>query len=194
MKPLDAVVLRDGRLTLRPPAESDVPAITAACQDPELHRWLAALPYPYSEEDARAFVASRPQARADGGDLALAVTAADGGRLLGMVGLHDIRERDAADGGQGEIGFWVVASERGRGIMPAAARLVCSYGFAPEPDGLGLGRIEWQAEAGNGSSLRVAEKLGFTFEGTCRRRLLHRGRRVDGWLAGLVPDDLQGRT
>ena len=28
MKPLDAVVLRDGRLTLRPPAESDVPAIT----------------------------------------------------------------------------------------------------------------------------------------------------------------------
>ncbi len=192
MKPLDDVVLRDGRLTLRPPVDADVPAIFAACQDPELHRWLEALPLPYTEEDARTFVATRPQARADGGDLSLAITLADGGRFLGMVGLHDIREREAPAGGQGEVGFWLAAAERGQGIMPAAVRLLCEYAFAPDPDGLGLARIEWQAETGNGPSLRVAEKVGFTFEGTCRQRLLHRGDRVDGWLAGLLPSDLLG--
>jgi len=38
----------------------------------------------------------------------------------------------------------------------------------------------------------VAEKVGFTMEGTSRARLLHRGVRVDGWSAGLLPGELIG--
>jgi RimJ/RimL family protein N-acetyltransferase len=71
--------------------------------------------------------------------------------------------------------------------MTDAARLVCRFAF----EVLGLQRVEWWARVGNEGSRRVAEKLGFTMEGTCRARLLHRGERVDGWVGGLLPGDLR---
>jgi len=71
--------------------------------------------------------------------------------------------------------------------MTAAARLVCRWGF----EDLGLQRIEWWAGVGNEGSWRVAEKVGFTREGTCRRRLPHRETRLDGWVAGLLPGELR---
>lgn len=185
------VVLRDGRLTLRPPRESDVPAITAACQDRDLHRWLEALPDPYLPEHAQEFVAKQAaawkQQLGNGQERVFAITAADGGRLLGMVGFHDLAELAHPTGGRGEIGFWVTADARGAGVMTDAARLVCAYGFGE----LGLARIEWQAEVGNWGSRRVVDKLGFTFEGTCLGRLIHVGDRVDGWLAGLQRSEFE---
>jgi RimJ/RimL family protein N-acetyltransferase len=71
--------------------------------------------------------------------------------------------------------------------MTDAARLVCRFGF----EVLHLGRIEWWAGVGNEPSRRVAQRLGFTMEGTCRRRLSHREERLDGWVAGLLPGELR---
>ncbi|WP_345390422.1 GNAT family protein [Nonomuraea salmonea] len=39
-------------------------------------------------------------------------------------------------------------------------------------------------------SRRVAEKAGFVVEGTLRKRLFHRGRRVDAWVGSLTRDEL----
>lgn len=181
------ITLSDGELVLRCPSPDLVPAIHAACQDREMHRWLEALPDPYTEADAEAFVQACESSWASGAENVFAVTAADDGRLLGMIGLHDIKQLTAPAGGMAEVGFWVVAAERGRGVIPKALRLVCRYGF----EELRLARIEWQAEVGNVSSLRAAEKVGFVFEGTCRRRLLHVGERVDGWLGGLIAEELR---
>ena len=71
--------------------------------------------------------------------------------------------------------------------MTAAARLVCRLGF----DVLRLERIEWWAAVGNDGSLRVAEKLGFSARAPAGRRLLHRGERRDGWVAGLLAGELR---
>ncbi|HEV8603432.1 MAG TPA: GNAT family N-acetyltransferase [Gaiellaceae bacterium] len=38
--------LRDEELLLRPPTEADAPAVTAACQDPELARFIPGFPSP----------------------------------------------------------------------------------------------------------------------------------------------------
>jgi len=179
--------LGDSRLLLRCPTMDLVPQISAACQDRELHRWLEALPDPYTEADAAAFVQRCTQTWSEGTESVFAITSVGDGRLLGMVGLHDISHLTAPGGGMAEVGFWVVAAERGRGVMPDALRLVCGYGFTE----LRLARIEWQAEVGNAASRRAAEKVGFRFEGTCRRRLLHVGERVDGWLGGLLPEELR---
>jgi RimJ/RimL family protein N-acetyltransferase len=104
--------------------------------------------------------------------------------LLGVIGLH------ARDPTMREVGYWMAPWARGRGIMTDAVRLACGWGF----DELGLGRIEWWANVGNQASRRVAEKAGFTMEGTVRARLLHRGVRVDGWGAGLLPGEITGRA
>jgi RimJ/RimL family protein N-acetyltransferase len=175
------VPLTDGRLLLRLPQDEDVPEITRACQDEELARWIP-VPVPYAEEHARQFVADRPAKWQDEhGEMTLAVTNADDGQLLAMVGLH------ARDDTMREIGYWTAPWARGQGVMTNAARLMCRFGF----EVLGLERIEWWAAVGNNASRRVAEKLGFTMEGTCRARLLHRGERLDGWVAGLLRDDLR---
>lgn len=174
------VTLTDGRLLLRLPEPGDVAAITEACQD-ELTARFVPVPVPYTEEHARSFVEERAQRwQADDGEMTWAITDAADGRLLGMVGLH------ARDTSMREIGFWAAPWARGRGVMTDAARLVCRFGF----EVLRLERIEWQAVTGNVASRRVAEKLGFQQEGTSRAGLLHRGDRVDGWVAGLLPGEL----
>ncbi len=175
------LTLTDDRLLLRLPQDSDVAEITAACQDATLARWVP-VPVPYDTGHAQAFVSSRAAAWADEehGEMTFAVTDAASGRLLAMVGLK------AADPGMREIGYWTAPWARGQGVMTTAARLTCRFGF----DVLGLQRIEWWAAVGNGASRRVAEKVGFTMEGTCRSRLPHRGERLDGWVGGLLAGEL----
>ena len=174
--------LTDGHLLLRLPEESDVEAICEACQDETLARWIP-VPVPYTVDHARQFVAERPErwADADHGEMTFSVVDASDGRLLAMVGLH------ARDATMRELGYWTAPWARGRGVMTSAARMVCGFGF----EVLGLERIEWWAGVGNDASWRVAEKLGFRREGTCRGRLLHRGERLDGWVGGLLRGELR---
>jgi RimJ/RimL family protein N-acetyltransferase len=181
MGAMDPVELSDDRLVLRLPTEADIDAITKACQDPEIQHWVP-VPVPYERSDAAQFVASRPERwAADDGEMTFAVTDATDGRLLGMVGLH------AHDATMREIGFWTAPWARGQGVMTDAARMACEFGF----EVLGLQRVEWWARVGNEASRRVAEKLGFRMEGTCRARLLHRGERVDAWVGGLLAGELR---
>ena len=52
---LTKVELADGTVLLRPPTLADVPAVTAACQDPDIARWTI-VPSPYAISDAVFFV------------------------------------------------------------------------------------------------------------------------------------------
>jgi len=93
-----------------------------------------------------------------------AVTDEATGRYLGSCGLCPI-EREHGTAG---LGFWVRTSATGRGVATAAARAVADAGFAH----LGLNRIELLIAVDNAASRRVAEKLGATYEGTLRKRLV----------------------
>ncbi len=173
--------LSDGLVTLRRPVLDDVPAITEACQDPETQRWTT-IPVPYGEADARWFVQDYPTRGAPHqGRLAVfAITSGDD-RFCGAIDLR------VGDDGMGTVGYSVAPWARGRGVGRAALRLVCRWGFAD----LELSRIEWWAMVGNWPSRRMAERVGFTVEGTCRQRLVTRGVRYDGWVGGLLPGELR---
>jgi RimJ/RimL family protein N-acetyltransferase len=168
--------LSDERLRLRPPTLGDVDAITAACQDPEIPRWIAAIPSPYTVEDARWFVTSLAEPGwVSGEDLVWAITDRETGAFLGTVGLHPRLAGPQA---------------RGRGIMTDAVELVCAFGFGVQ----GLQRIEWQAVVGNDASRAVAERTGFVIEATLRQRLQrhdpdHPDRMVaiDAWIGARWP-------
>jgi RimJ/RimL family protein N-acetyltransferase len=176
------VALHTARLVLRPWAESEIDAVTAACQDRDIQRYMP-IPSPYSRTDAEVFVREVvPHGRAAGTDVVFGVFDAESGLPVGSVGLHRIRHLEAPCGGGAEVGYWAAPAARGAGYMTEAVREVCRWGFAE----LGLARIEWLAIAGNDASWRVVEKLGFAREGTLRSYLIHRGVREDAWIGSLL--------
>jgi RimJ/RimL family protein N-acetyltransferase len=149
--------LTDGVVTLRALREGDVPAIVAACQDPEIPRWTS-VPSPYTVEDARRFLAIAATEAAAGDGLVLAVADAED-RLIGTVGLMDV------GGGSAEIGYWVAAPARGRGVAVRATVLLRDWAHTA----LGLHTIELLPHRDNGPSQRVAERAGFADSGELRR-------------------------
>lgn len=166
-----------GTLTLRPPAERDIPGVVECRSDPEVARWFA-VPQPYTEADALRHVRENvPRRWALGAEAVFAVV----DREDAYRGSVDLRI-SAGDPAVGEVGFLVSPRARGRGHATAALREICRWGFAA----LGLARIQWRAEVGNDASRRVAEKVGFTMEGTLRQALRHDGERRDCWVGSLV--------
>jgi RimJ/RimL family protein N-acetyltransferase len=168
-----------GWLTLRPFSRADIGWVYQVSVDPAVQQYVQ-LPVPYRLEHAQAFVEQLAVAGWRRGTRAefLAEDSATG-EPLGRVGLG-LREDSA------EIGYWVDPRARGRGVATAAVRAACRWAFTTR----GLAIVEWRAEVGNTASRRVAEKAGFRIEATLRRRLVHRGERVDAWVGSLLPDEL----
>ena len=174
------VTLNTGTVWLSPPVVSDIDAICAACSDSAIAEWTT-MPSPYARSDAEHFVRRTvPSGWADRSPIWAIRERADG-PAVGMIGLL------ARDSSSAEIGYWLAAGARSRGLMASAVEVVCDFAF--RPGGMGLERIEWRAFVGNHDSAAVARKLGFRFEGVQRRGLLQRGVRRDSWMAALLADD-----
>lgn len=180
--PVVPTELSAGWLHLRPWRAGDEPAVLAAGADPEVVRWTS-IPQPYTEQIATAYVSRET---ADGWAAGTSLTWAVCESTTGEV-LADVALRRQSDPAIWDIGFWCLPAARGRGVVPSAVGVVCRWAFAE----LGAARVEWRAFVGNTASRRAAEKAGFQFEGTGRSALVHRGRRVDCWVAALLPDDPQ---
>lgn len=179
---MQPVEITAGRLHLRTPGPAEVDAIYRACQDPEIQYWTS-LPEPYALADAEEFVdAMIPAGWESGRAATFAVLDSTSAELLAMVALSRL------DGGNrtGQIGYWCAPWARRTGVVTQASAALCRWAFGA----LALGLVEWYAEVGNVPSRRVAERIGFTMEGTLRQRLIHRGNRVDAWVGSLLPADL----
>ncbi|MEU5907695.1 GNAT family N-acetyltransferase [Micromonospora sp. NPDC047467] len=169
-----------GELRIRPMEEQDLDAVVQTCQDPETIRWTT-VPDPYERADAQWYQGFGQDAWARG-DAACFVIADQADRYVASLDLR----LSPADPLLADVGFMTAPAFRGRGYLPAALIALSAWGFTT----LGLARIEWKANVGNKSSRRVAEKAGFTFEGTARGGLQHRGERMDVWVAALLAEDL----
>jgi RimJ/RimL family protein N-acetyltransferase len=179
--PLPEPPLRDELVLLRPYRREDIPAVTEACQDPEIPRWTT-IPSPYSESDARDFIARTDADRRAGRELGLAIVEADGGTLLGGCGLARLDWTDR----RAEIGYWVAREVRRRSVGTRAVRLLSRWALGP----LGLERIELLTDPGNEASMRLAARAGFTREGLLRQ-YRRRGRgRWDLVMHSLLADEL----
>jgi RimJ/RimL family protein N-acetyltransferase len=149
---MELPTLRDGDLVMRPKRPGDVDALVAACQDPEIPRWTF-VPSPYTRADAEHFLTISAQEAAAGSAVHLLAVDADDGSVLGSFSVMEI-DREP---GYGEIGYWVAAEARGRGIATRATQLLADWARSE----LGLTRIEILPHKDNGPSRRVAEKAGF---------------------------------
>lgn len=174
--------LSDGRVVLRPFREDDAHGVALACSDP-LTQLYTRVPFPYDEEDARAFILGAPGRRLAGEAIDLAVADAGDDRLLGCVGM--IIDRHDAD--RAEIGYWVAPHERGRGVAQAALALMSRWAVTEGR----FARLDLQAATANLASIRVAERCGFVREGVLRDSWYRGGGRSDMALFSLVPTDLE---
>jgi RimJ/RimL family protein N-acetyltransferase len=172
-----------GEISLRPFTMDDIPWVYEVSLDPALRQFVQ-LPQPYEPAHAEYFVREMAIAGwADRRRVEFVVVATGDGARLGRVGLGLDRN------GSAEVGYWMDPAARGRGVATAAVRALCRWAF----DSLGLDLIEWRAEVGNAASRRVAEKAGFRLEATLRRRLVHRGERVDAWVGSVLSPELPTR-
>jgi len=100
----------------------------------------------------------------------------------GSIGLRWSEEHDVA-----EIGYWLRADARGRGLMTRALVLIAAAALEQ-----GAARVQLRADVENVASRRVAERAGFTLEGVLRSahwnpRL---GRRQDWAMYSVLPGEL----
>jgi RimJ/RimL family protein N-acetyltransferase len=145
-------------LLLRPWTEQDVPAMVAAYRDPVMRHWL---PHPVTTtQEARRIIEARCADRRAGTGFSFAIleTHADSatGDLVGGISIRGLA-REAASG---EVGYWVTAPARGRGIAPRALSALCEWAFRL-PRIRPLEQLELIHSVGNHASCRVAEKTGF---------------------------------
>jgi RimJ/RimL family protein N-acetyltransferase len=145
-------------LLLCPWAEEDIPAMVAAHRDPLIRQWLRK---PVATEaEAREIIQARRADRQSGTAFSFAVLqvdpAGDTPTLAGSVTVRGLGGESVS----GEVGYWVVASARGRGIAGRALNAVCEWTFRL-PRNTPLERLELIHAVGNQASCRVADKAGF---------------------------------
>ena len=177
---LTTEVVHTERLVLRPFRENDIPAVHAACQEPDIQRWITALPVPYTEDDARAFVTNVAiGGRASGHSLTVAIEV--DGRMIGSSGVHAMHIHPLGP----EIGYWLVREARGNGYAAETAHALADWAL-----GLGAPRVHLVADVRNTASQAVARRAGFTQEGVLRSYLSHRDdTRGDAALFSALPGD-----
>lgn len=151
------------------------------CRDPESIRWTT-VPDPYATTDAEFFL-DEIVAKAWNHELgAYWAVEAERDGAPAFCGTVDVRHQGTS---VAEIGYGLHPGARGQGIMTAACRLALRWAFVDR----GLECVRWTAYAGNDASRRVADALGFRFEGTLRAFHQHRGTPVDCWVGSLHRDD-----
>jgi RimJ/RimL family protein N-acetyltransferase len=148
---IELPTLSDGDVILRPRRLADADALAAACQDPEIPRWTM-VPSPYTRADALAFLSRADQEAAAGDSVGLLAVDPDG-RLLGSLSLMDLRHEP----GYGEIGYWLAAEARGRGVATRAVRLLTDWGHRT----LRLERVEIHVHVDNAPSHGVPQRAGY---------------------------------
>lgn len=169
---------------LRQPREADLPRIVEACSDERTSYWLGSMPVPYTETDARAWLAGQDEGAATGTKVPWVVADAATDALLGAINLFDV-SLDFA-----EVGYWAHPDARGRGMMTAATRLATTYAF----EEVGVRRVALLAALENTASRHVAEACGFTLTGHERLGTTLRTGRADVALYDVLAEEWPSRV
>ncbi|OXM17060.1 GNAT family N-acetyltransferase [Paenibacillus herberti] len=90
------------RLTLRPLELQDAEAIESLAGNRDVADTTLSIPHPYPTGSAPSFIQARQEAMARGDSYSFAVTLTEGGKFLGVVGLHVNKRHNMA-----ELAYWI---------------------------------------------------------------------------------------
>lgn len=142
------MILKTARLTLKPQAADDAPALFAILNDAEAMRFWSRPPITRLAvvED---LISEQQTAMANG--VCRYWTVWEGADAIGSVDLSLIQD------GAAELGFLFRRDRWGRGLASEAAATVVAHALGP----LGLMRLAAAIQAENLAAARVLEKVGF---------------------------------
>ena len=123
----------------------------------DLRTWLPWVDATRSVEDIAAFIHAALAEFAAGRGPTCGVWSS--GRVVGVASL-----RISGDDQTAEIGYWLAREARGAAVVTRAVRALIDHGFGDRR----VHRVELRAATANSRSRAVAERLGFTMEGTLR--------------------------
>lgn len=145
-------ILQSQRLILRPPRPTDIQSMTTWLNDYDVAKMTARVPYPYSEDDAEAFLA---QSRSN--DYVFVIERKADQVFIGSAGLHRSQPY--------ELGYWLGKPFWGFGFATEATRCLMKYAF----DNLSQEVVHAGWFYDNPASGRVLSKLGARHTGSAMR-------------------------
>src|SRR6516165_5531789 len=155
---------------LRPLLSEDASSLAQMANDITVWRNLRDMfPHPYTLEHAVRFI-EHASSQSPTCHRAIVID----GQAVGTIGLKlgtDV-ERISA-----EVGYWLGAPYRGRGVMTEVIRAFTDEAF----EIFSLSRIFALPFAYNVASCRALEKAGFVIEGVLQRACIKEGRIIDQW-------------
>jgi RimJ/RimL family protein N-acetyltransferase len=162
-------ILETERLRLRPIEASDARRIAKFIGDYDVCKWLSSVPHPYTEQDARDWVATNRGLTARGEIIDRII---DLNGAIGAIGLAQIKTIEG--GAIAEFGYWLAKPHWGKGLMTEAGRAFLAYAF----EDLGFAGLKSGHFKENYRSGRVLAKLGFRYVGEGQKHCLAREMEV----------------
>ncbi len=145
----------------------------------DLHQWLPWARMDYTTVDTTSFIRESIQAWKEdrAWDYSIRMKS-DPGVHVGNISMWTVSKL----GKIAELGYWVRTDCTSQGVCTESVNRLLEEAFT----GMSYHKVVLRIAVGNTASDRVAEKLGFTKEGTLREELLIRGNWMDHTLWSLL--------
>lgn len=145
------------RLYLRKMKMSDAHSLFTIWSDPEVTKFMNITNFTH-EEQAKEMIALFDQLAAERKAIRFTMIKKESNEIIGSCGFNSFD----VDNASAEIGYDLAKAYWGNGYAQEGISALIDYAFTT----LNLNSIEAKIEPGNVNSIKVVEKLNFTFKGT----------------------------
>lgn len=174
------VILETDRLILRPWKDDDNLDLVEGLNNLNVTKWLAAVPYPYTMDDAISFI---NYTKTKEKDYNFAIVLKENNKVIGGTQLSEINMNNLTGTG----GIWISETYWGHGYGSEAFGERIRFAF----EDLGLRRIENGYFKGNEKSHKMQLKFGYKDEGVKRQKYICKATGIihDECITGLLKDE-----
>ncbi len=144
-----------------------------------LSPWLPFVQDTQSQEDTEAFIDSVTNKSTNDRDEVFVIWLQD--KFAGLIGYKDTDRVNMKT----EIGYWLIESMSGKGIISQSVKELVSFAFAQ----MDMNRIQIKCAIGNTKSVAIPKRHGFVFEGIERSGEKHQQKFVDLEIYSMLKKD-----
>ena len=176
------MIIESKRIILRNWKDDDLKDLVEGLNNINVSKWMANVPFPYTEKDAKDFINSTKNAD-ENIKMYFAIMLKENDKVIGGTEIRNINTKDGTVGG----GIWINENYQKNGYGTEAFSSKIKYCF----EVLGLRRIENGYFCNNEKSRKMQLKLGYKDEGIRRKRFLclATNQYVDECVTGLLREE-----